>query len=120
MASVRGQRLRALEQRNQGITRLALWLEANHHKFKGPVLGPLACEVTVADPLHAAYLEQQCQCAPTAELLHGRSTHTPHTQSARVQARMYRVVMVPARAVQVAERLLQPGHGVMRAGHATM
>jgi len=27
MASVRGQRLRALEQRNQGITRLALWLE---------------------------------------------------------------------------------------------
>ena len=64
MDTVRGQRLRALEQRNPGITQLALWLEQNRHMFRGPVLGPLACEVTVADPLHAAYLEQHCQCAP--------------------------------------------------------
>ena len=69
LTSVRGQRLRALEQRNQGITRLVYWLEANRHKFKGPVLGPLACEVTVADPLHAAYLEQQCQCAPAVDTI---------------------------------------------------
>lgn len=63
MATVRGQRLRQLEQRNHGITALAAWVEANRHMFKGPVFGPLACEVTVADPAHAAYLEQQCQCA---------------------------------------------------------
>lgn len=63
MATVRGQRLRQLEGRNHGITQLAAWVEQNRHIFKGPVFGPLACEVTVADPAHAAYLEQQCQCA---------------------------------------------------------
>ena len=63
MATVRGQRLRQLEGRNHGITQLAAWVEQNRHMFKGPVFGPLACEVTVADPAHAAYLEQQCQCA---------------------------------------------------------
>ena len=63
MATVRGQRLRVLEHRNAGITQLAVWVEQNRHLFKGPVFGPLACEVTVADPAHAAYLEQQCQCA---------------------------------------------------------
>ena len=63
MATVRGQRLRQLEGRNHGISQLAAWVEQNRHMFKGPVFGPLACEVTVADPAHAAYLEQQCQCA---------------------------------------------------------
>ena len=75
MATVRGQRLRQLEQRNHGITALAAWVEANRHMFKGPVFGPLACEVTVADPAHAAYLEQQCQCAfaPAAPLQSSQS-----------------------------------------------
>lgn len=66
MATVRGQRLRMLEGRNAGITQLAAWVEQNRHMFKGPVFGPLACEVAVADPVHATYLEQQCQCARSA------------------------------------------------------
>ena len=63
MGTVRGQRLQRLELRNQGISRLAHWVDEHRHVFKGPVFGPLACEVTVPDPTHAAYLEQQCRCA---------------------------------------------------------
>ena len=73
MATVRGQRLRMLELRNAGISQLAAWVEQNRTMFKGPVFGPLACEVAVADLAHAAYLEQQCQCARSPRRTAARS-----------------------------------------------
>lgn len=60
LASVRSQRLRQLEVQRPGIMAQCEWVREHtgpSHGFKGPVLGPLALEVDVRDPLHAAMVE---------------------------------------------------------------
>lgn len=56
-------RLRDLESLKPGIMRQYEWVRQHtgrEHGFKGNVLGPLALEVDVRDPLHAAMVEHMC------------------------------------------------------------
>ena len=66
--SVKGRRLGLLEQRNRGITDVFKWVQANGDRFKGPVFGPLICEVGVDNPLHANMLEQSVRGAAFARI----------------------------------------------------
>ena len=67
--SVKGRRLAMLDQRNRGIADVFKWVQANGDKFKGPVFGPLICEVGVDNPLHADMLEQSVRGAALAWLV---------------------------------------------------
>lgn len=60
LADVRAQRLRQLEIQRPGMKAQCEWVHkytGPEHGFKGPVLGPLALEVDVRDPMHAAMVE---------------------------------------------------------------
>ena len=67
--SVKGRRLALLNERSHGIADAFKWVQANGHQFKGPVFGPLICEVGVDNPLHADMLEQSVRGAVLASLV---------------------------------------------------
>lgn len=58
MKSVRSVRLQALGQRNPELLTIARWVQDNRGKFRGPVYGPIACDIDVPNELHARMLEQ--------------------------------------------------------------
>ena len=64
--SVKENKLRLLENDFRGITSFTQWVQANSARFQGRVYGPVLLEVSVQDPQHAKYLEQQMRSACTA------------------------------------------------------
>ena len=58
-------KLRQLEQASRGISDFTRWVEKSKAEglFRGEVLGPVLLEVSVPDPQHAKYLEQQMPSA---------------------------------------------------------
>jgi len=66
---VKGRRLALLNERNRGIADVFKWVQANKDRFRGPVFGPLICEVGVHNPLHADMLEQSVRGAILAWLV---------------------------------------------------
>ena len=65
LTDVRSQRMNALRNqhvRNRGLLEAAEWIDSKRTAgaFRGPVYGPIACEVNVHSLQHSQYLEQQC------------------------------------------------------------
>lgn len=58
LSSAKETRLRVLAGKHTNIRAAYQWLQANKAKFRGTVLGPIAMEIEVRDPVHAAMLEQ--------------------------------------------------------------
>ena len=72
--SVRDNKLRQLEQYHRGITAFTHWVADNKARFRGEVYGPILLEVTVKDPQHAKYMEQQL---PRESSSHCKTTCSP-------------------------------------------
>ena len=48
---------------HRGIAAVVKWVQANRERFRGAVHGPLICEVSIDNPLHANMLEQSVKGA---------------------------------------------------------